>query len=170
MESQIALSDLEDEVIKALKIVSVPVERVTILDDPNRPQFRYPIVRLKGLKEPLPLRSLGDGINRIFGIVLALVNSKDGLLLVDEIENGLYHGVQYELWKLILEIASRLNVQVFATTHSWDCIEAFQAAAHENQQESGMLVRLENKDGQIVPVTYDEREMAIATRAQIEVR
>ena len=87
---------------------------------------------------------------RALGISLALVNVKDGILLIDEFENGLYYSVQPELWQFIFRVARRLNVQVFATTHSWDCIEAFQKAASTDKQAEGFLIRLESKLGDIV--------------------
>ena len=109
-------------------------------------------------------------MNRMFGIALALVNAKDGMLLIDEVDTGLHYSVLPDLWKLIFEVAHRLNVQVFATSHSWDCIQAFQQAAEANKDEEGMLIRLENRDGEVVPVMFDERKLNIAAREQIEVR
>src|SRR5438045_2113512 len=86
-----------------------------------------------------PLYSLGNGMLRTLGISLALVSVKDGILLIDEFENGLYYSVQPDLWQLIFQVARCLNVQVFATTHSWDCIEAFQKAASIDKQAEGIL-------------------------------
>ena len=106
----------------------------------------------------------------MFGIALALVNAKDGMLLIDEVDTGLHYSVLPDLWKLIFEVAHRLNVQVFATSHSWDCIQAFQQAADANKDEEGVLIRLEVQDGEVVPVTFDERMLNIATREHIEVR
>src|SRR5260370_32304229 len=129
---------------------------------------RIPIVRIKGIDEPLPLRSLGDGMQRMLGIALALANAQDGMLLVDEIENGIHYSVQPELWQLIFQIAYRLNVQVFATTHSLDCIEAFQTAAQEDKQNEGLLIRLEFSKGEVRATLFDEEELGIVTRQQIE--
>lgn len=113
---------------------------------------------------------MGEGMNRMFGIALALVNAKDGMLLIDEVDTGLHYSVLPDLWRLIFEVAHRLNVQVFATSHSWDCIQAFQQAADANTEEEGMLIRLEHRDGDVVPVMFDERKLNIAAREQIEVR
>jgi hypothetical protein len=63
-----------------------------------------------------------------------------------------------------------IEVQVFATTHSWDCVEAFEKAAKGDHQEEGLLIRLESKQGDIVATLFDERQLGIATREQIEVR
>jgi hypothetical protein len=75
------------------------------------------------------------------------------------------------LFKFVFEVSRRLNVQVFATTHSWDCIEAFQkAAAEDDDPSSGVLIRLQNKDGDVTSTVFDERRLAVVTRDGIEVR
>ena len=170
----IAVSVHEEDVIAALRIIDPRIEQVgmVILPD-SKDTMRIPMARLHEHDYPISLRSLGDGMNRLFGIALALVNTRDGMLLIDEIENGLHYSVQSDVWRLIFEMAHRLNVQVFATTHSWECIEAFQQAAHDHAQEEGMLISLRRKDEEpeeIVVVLFDERRLSIATREQIEVR
>lgn len=169
----IALTNTEQEVIRAMHVIDKRVERMNLLSDPSLgdDQNRIPKVRLSdmGEGEPVPLRSLGDGMNRLFGIALALVNAKDGMLLIDEVENGLHYSVQPDVWKLIFETARNLNVQVFATTHSWDCIEAFQKAAEESQ-EDGLLIRLAERKGEIISDVFSEEELGIATKGQIELR
>jgi predicted ATP-dependent endonuclease of OLD family len=109
-------------------------------------------------------------MTRLFGLVLALVNARDGILLVDEVDSGLHYTVYPALWRLIFQVAADLNVQVFATTHSWDCIEGFQQAAQQVDDEAGMLIRLERRQGHIVPILFDTSRLSIATRQEIEVR
>ncbi len=166
----IALTDLEQEVVVALRVIAPGVERLNLVADSASPGDRAPIVKVRGFEEPLPLSNLGDGMQRMLGIALALVNARDGMLLIDEIENGLHYSVLPSLWQIIFRLARRLNVQVFATSHSRDCIEAFQQVAGEDKQTEGMLIRLEGKKDEIVATLFDERELSIATREQIEVR
>ncbi len=167
----IALTNLEKEVLAALQLIAPGTEGINLVGDPaSKTGERIPIVKITDIDEPLPLRSLGDGMQRIFGIALALANAKDGILLIDEFENGIHYTVQPDLWRLIFQVARRLNVQVFATTHSWDCLEAFQKAAQEDTQQDGVLIRLESKKGRIVTTLFDEQQLGIATREQIEVR
>ncbi len=179
----IVLTELEDDVLAALRIVAPGVERLSLAGETNsgerlvedfvakeRDRIPMPILRVAGIDEPIPLRSLGDGMQRVLGIALALANARNGLLLIDEFENGLHYSVLPDMWHLIFQVAHRLNIQVFATTHSWDCIEAFQQATQGDHGEKGMLIRLENRDGEIGVTLFDERKLGIATREQIEVR
>lgn len=161
----IALTDVEPEIVKALQIVSADIQAVSLIGA----RTRTVIAKSKAHTSPIALRSFGDGVNRLFGIILSICNARNGILLVDEIENGLHYTAQKEIWSTIFRLAATLNVQVFATSHSWDCVQAFQAAAAESPQ-MGTLIRLSRVNGRIFSTEFSEAELAIATRDQIEVR
>ena len=113
---------------------------------------------------------MGDGINRILTIILSMLNCPaGGALAVDEIDNGLHYSVQEQLWKMVFSLANELDVQVFATTHSMDCLKSF---AHVNSGEDGLLIRLDARsDGEIVPQYYSEPDdIRFAVESQIELR
>lgn len=166
---KIALTDREKDVVKALTIIDSDILAVSMVGGEGARQTRTAIVRSKAVPRPVPLRSFGDGLNRLFGIVLSLVNAKDGLLLIDEFENGMHHTVQFDVWRGIFRLSKLLNVQVFATSHSWDAIEAFQKASAEDPEE-GLLIRLTRKGDAVIPTLFREQELAVATRDKIEVR
>lgn len=170
MWDNITLTRLEQDVLRSIQIISPRVEGLNIIGDPERTRERIAIVKVSDFEDPVPLRSMGEGMNRLFGIALALVTAQNGVLLVDEIESGLHYSVQLEMWKLVFAVAHRLNVQIFATTHSWDCIAAFQQAAAESTGEDGMLIRLQRRGDDIVVTLFDEEKLAVATQEQIEVR
>jgi AAA domain, putative AbiEii toxin, Type IV TA system len=166
----ISLTPLEKDVLSSIRVIAPGVEGISLVEGAMYTRERIPIVKIVGNDDPLPLRSLGDGMQRMLEISLTLVNAKDGILLIDEIENGIHYSAQTELWELIFQLAHRLNVQVFATTHSWDCIEGFQKAAQENTEEEGMLIRLSLLGDDVIATLFDERKLSIAAREQIEVR
>jgi predicted ATP-dependent endonuclease of OLD family len=165
----ITLGAAEKDVLDSLRILDPRIERVNLIGSLRDTRDRVPIVKISDFDQPLPLRSLGEGMNRIFGIALALVNAKGGMLLMDEVESGLHYSIQESVWNFIFQTAKRLDIQVFATTHSWDCVTGFTQAANKSA-EKGALVRLENKKGKIAVIPFDEKELAIAAREQIEVR
>jgi len=183
MWDQIELTELEEYVHDALRIIAPELESVrlklirsdeTLNDDMVRIHTRrVPVAKLKSGNEPEPLKSLGAGMNRLFSLSLALTKSKGGLLLIDEIENGLHHSIQRKMWKLIFKMASKLNVQVFATTHSLDCVKAFDSVAEESRNELGMLIQLRrrrNDPDSIVAVTANEDELKSALHTGIDPR
>ncbi len=163
------LSSLELEVVASLRMIVPQLDRLFLIGDKDE-GGRSAFVRLNGAERPVPLKRLGDGVNRLFAMALALVNARDGILLIDEIENGIHYSVQEKLWRFILESARRLNVQVFATSHSWDCIEAFQRAVAGTAEGEGLVTRLEVRGDAVRASAFSEAELSIAVREEIEIR
>ena len=121
---------------------------------------------------PVPLDSLGEGMERAMSIGLGLAGGEDGLTLIDEIENGIHYSAQPKLWRMIFETAQELDVQVFATTHSYDCVQAFQQVSGEHEEE-GMLISLRRKRSdpeEIVAVPIEEEELEYAVETHTDVR
>lgn len=172
---RLALTPSEKYIIKALQIIEPRIEALnylkddTILSSSLRKDERVPIVVLRDSSKRYRLSSMGDGINRVLTIILALLNCKDGVLLIDEFENGLHHSVQSQLWKIIFELSEELHIQVFATTHSEDAIKSFSENAHTKQ--NGKIIRLENQNNSIRVVEYQEKEeLAYIGQNDIEIR
>lgn len=170
----VALTDYETQAVQALRLIyGEEVDRVAIVGDEERPRAFYrrrALVKIKGHERPVSLKSLGDGATRLFGIALALANSQDGFLLIDEAENGIHHSVQPDFWKMVMRTAHENNVQVLATTHSWDCVAGFAQAARDSEEVDGVLIRLERNDEGIRVVEYSEEELHVAAKQGIEVR
>ena len=166
--SKILLTDYEPDILKAVRIISPDIEDFAFRDD-ERGRGKYPIVRLKGVAKPVPFHSLGEGAVRILGIILALVNSRDGVLLIDEIDTGLHYSVQIKMWDFLFSLAEQLNVQVFATTHSQDCLSAFEYVANQHIG-FGQLISLGSWKEFINASIINEQEMKIALENYIELR
>ena len=169
MWDEVVLTPFEKEVVKALHIIDPQISATAMVGDEGTRRPRKAIVRTENIDHPVPLRSFGDGLNRLFAIILSLVDAKGGILLVDEFENGLHHTVQLDAWRMIFRLAQELNIQVFATSHSKDALSAFQEAAAETP-EDGMLIRLTRRGENIIPTVFGEDELAVITRDHIEVR
>ena len=170
----IALTDDEDRAVQALRLIlGEEVDRVAVIGDDGaryRRRGRRVVVKLQGQARPVPLKSLGDGALRLFGVALAQANSRDGFLLIDEAENGIHHSVQRDFWRMVFKTAHANNVQVIATTHSFDCVRGFAQAAVECEEVEGALVRLEREDEEMWAVEYSECDLRVAAEQRIEVR
>jgi AAA15 family ATPase/GTPase len=172
---KIALTDLEDELIFALNIIEPKIEAINFLNDDfsgvrlyRQTKPRVPFVVFELNSQKIRLSSMGDGINRILTIVLALLNAKDGFLLIDEFDSGLHYSVQTKLWKIVYKLSEKLNVQVFATTHSNDCIRSFIEA---DSTQKGTLIRLEQVNKDIKSVIFKDRDrLKFAVEHNIEIR
>lgn len=166
---KISLSADEKYVVEALNIINPNIARISFINDSERIRAnRVAIVSMKDSDKRYRLSSMGDGINRILTIILSLLNCKNGVLLLDEFENGLHYSVQDQLWEIIFMLAEKLNIQVFVTSHSSDCIRSF---ARMNKNGCGQLIRLSLLDNRIVPTIYDNNEdLRFATDNSIEIR
>lgn len=180
---KIALIDYANEVLKVLQIIEPKIQAITFVnaedwDSYNRfsiNERRIPLVKMDGLNFPVPLKSMGDGIIRLFQLSLRLYEAKDGFLFIDEFENGLHFGVQKKAWEVIFDLSNKLNIQVFSTTHSWDCIESFTQVALERTDIEGCLFRLgaltRGPDkGKTTATIFTEEDLRILTQSQVEVR
>ncbi len=171
---KVALTADENRALRALRMVyGEEVSGVAVVGDEgsySRRGARRPIVRTMGHELPVPLRSLGDGATRIFSTAVALANSQDGFLIIDEAENGIHHSIQRDFWNMVIQTASENSAQVLATTHSWDCVVGFAQAAADIEDVEGVLIRLENGDGRIRAVEYSEANLRAAAEYGVEVR
>ncbi|MFN0095819.1 MAG: AAA family ATPase [Dehalococcoidia bacterium] len=143
------------------------------------------MVTVEGQHRPVPLKTLGGGAVRAFQIAMGIeaaaapdededpVSSSGAArsvpLLIDEIENGLHHTVLESIWEFIFAAAAQSGVQVFATTHSQECLEAFVGVAAKSELE-GRVIRLDTRSGSARAVEMDEKNQAAVVKYGIEVR
>lgn len=164
----ISISSLKSIVLDALKMVDDRIIDFNYIARERMESLLVPYVRLKGSETPTPLHSLGDGVLRVLSIVLNLISAKNGLLLIDEFENGLHYTVQEPLWRTIFQIAEELNVQVFATTHSEDCLRAFNDVLLSDV--SGQVINLAKIKDDIECSIYKAWHLEEALAGEMEVR
>jgi AAA15 family ATPase/GTPase len=158
----------EDHIfLKALKYIEPRLEKLEILS-PKAVSIIHGY--LSGYDEPVPLPLLGDGARRVGSLVLSIGAARDGVVLVDEIENGIHHSVMRSLWEVLAEAAVLFNAQIFATTHSQECIEAAHEAFKPMEEYSFRLHRLDRKDGVVKAVSYDQESLKGALSIPLEVR
>lgn len=107
---------------------------------------------------------LGDGINRYIEIIANILKAKDSILLIDEVENGIYYSKQKKFWDTIIQIAEAENVQIFATTHSQEMIQSFVNVCKDKEYKDVSFVSLfRNKENKLKALTikYEQLEYNI---------
>ena len=149
---------------KALQIVEPRLVSVEDISASGAPMIWGDI----GLRELVPLSAMGEGMTRVARLVLAISSSPGGIVMVDEIENGFHHSIMNKVWAVVAEAARQFDTQLFATTHSFECLKA----AHEAlSSEDWRYYRLDRtKEGVSRCVTYDTEEVEAAIRHGLEVR
>jgi len=157
----------QELVLTWLRMLDPSIEDLVFIA--GRRQSRLALLKIKGQRR-IPLRSMGDGLTRLFHIAVAMASSSKGVLLIDEFENGLHWSVQKTLWTAIAKAASDYDLQVFATTHSRDCIEAFSEAAEHTGPEVARMYRLQRIENNVSAMELPLQNVAAAIREHEEVR
>ena len=145
------------------------IEDIHVTGDMNTGGRRI-MVKLALHDERVPLHSMGQGAVRLFEIATALIKDSNGILLIDEAENGLHYSVQRDFWRMVLQTAEANNVQVIATTHSADCIRGFAEAANANPEISSAYYRMERDAEELCAVPYPVDDLLVATLNRTETR
>lgn len=124
-------------------------------------------VRFSGQEGDLPFGLMGDGVKKAFSILCTMSYCKDGVLLIDEVENGLHYSSQKIFWDVVIKAAKQFNVQIFVTTHSYELIEALEESAKKTDDHD--LVKL-YRIGNDRVVEYDSRVIPYSLEQGREVR
>ena len=150
-------------VVEALQIIEPKLQALDGFPGPGG----YTLWGDIGLPEQIPLAVLGDGMNRLARLVLAMAHERGLVVLVDEIENGFHHSVLESVWRVIYATAEQFDTQVIATTHSY---EAIAAAYRASPGHDLVLHRLDADDDGVKCVTYDSESIEGAIEHGLEVR
>ena len=120
----------------------------------------------------IPLKLMGEGVNRIGHILLTMISNSESLLFIDEIENGIHYSVQKKVWQAIGQVAQEQDIQVFATTHSYEMIQAAHEAFKDDEKDDFRFHRLyhDSTTGKIEARTYSEFSVEAAVSREYEVR
>ncbi|WP_374540261.1 ATP/GTP-binding protein [Flavobacterium sp.] len=160
----------EDRVIKILRKIfkEIEIERFSISDNFNQELLN---VSTKKKKEYHPVNEYGDGFMRILTILFELLYNENKSFYIDEIEVGIHHSKLKNFWVNILQICNELNVQLFTTTHSLECIKAFADASKEFEEKYKFkLIKLKENNDTIKSISYPYEEFEYLINNETEIR
>jgi predicted ATP-dependent endonuclease of OLD family len=157
--SKLKKEKADASVLKAIQMVDASVKSIEI----GIMDGRAVILADVGLSDRLPLRTLGAGPQRIATLATSAAAAAGGLLLIDEFDAGLHYSKLGDVWRALHAIAVDRDVQVFATTHSYECVRAADEVLSDGEPRFYRL-----QDGQVTSYPPDVLTDAIA--AGMEVR
>lgn len=160
----IMLTEEEERLVEALRLIDPEIERVYTS---GRPQI---YVKRRGESGRVPIGSLGDGMWRLLSIAMALVQGRGGYALLDDVDAGLHYSVMPRMWEIIHKTADRLDVQVFATTHSQDCLFGLGSYVEQFPDSANDVSLHRIEKGKNKSIRYDGNQVVIASEQGIEVR
>ena len=118
---------LEAELIESLRLFIPKIQRIYVNQDGGIE------IRDDGFDEDKPLNQYGEGVNKLFKILLSLTIHKGDKLLIDEIDAGIHFSKFKQFWRIILKVAKQNHTQIFATTHNEECIKYFNEVLNEKE-------------------------------------
>jgi AAA15 family ATPase/GTPase len=121
------------------------------------------------LPEKVPITLLSAGITKLLYILLAISLHPRGVVIIDEIENGFYFDRLPSVWSLVLQFAKQHEVQIFASTHSQECLESAAEVAKDQSKEFS-VIRTVRANGNVEVRQFDGRRFVDAINEGIEVR
>ena len=155
-----------NEVIEVLQIIESDIKNIAFASN----KMIYVDIGLDAL---IPLNFIGDGVQRLLQLILAMRSMKGGIVLIDEMENGIHFSVLEKLWKVIYEAAKKFNVQVFITTHNIETLQYLHKAASKDEEFQKSIRNytiLKNKEGQLKAFKYPFEEFSFSIKQGIEIR
>lgn len=117
------------------------------------------------------LSNFGQGIKSFINIIGSMLLLENDIIFIDELENGIHYQHFDQLWEIILTISKQQNIQVFATTHSKECLESYGKVAHQQQEDDiAFITLLKNRQNQLQAITYSDKTFANSLMQHHEVR
>ena len=156
------------EVVEALQLLEPEVDEI-VYPTGSEPRRGIELGHADSDRR-LPIGSYGDGMRRLLALSLGLIDRADGCVLIDEIDTGLHWTVMEDMWRLVIETARRWNVQVFTTTHSYDCIRGLGSLVRSRPDLADDLAIHKMHRSLARSVCIPGTEIAVAVEQDIEVR
>jgi hypothetical protein len=118
-----------------------------------------------------PFSMLGDGLQTLLSISLAIMSTKDGVVLLDEFDSAIHYSVLSAVWGEIANLADKYNCQIIAVTHSLECIKAaFEGMKKNSRLQDLQYIRLERDDTNVSAVSYNNDELNVSLNSEWEIR
>lgn len=78
---------------------------------------------VEGCPVKIRLNDVSGAINRISAMLLAIASRERSVVLIDEIDNGVYFEHQGQIWRETLKAVASAQGQIFTTTHSAEWLQ-----------------------------------------------
>ncbi|MEO7590261.1 MAG: AAA family ATPase [Byssovorax sp.] len=118
----------------------------------------------------LPMSMMGEGFQRCFEIGVSAIAGDSSTIFIDEIDNGLHYSALTPVWRWLANISAKRNIQVFATTHSEECIAAASRAFTALNDDGLRVIRLDRRQDKTVAAVYNRDLVETAIAADVEIR
>jgi len=154
------------EIIDALQNIEPRLKRLSIGIIADEPIILGDI----GAPRLIPLLLMGEGMMRLLDILIRIINCENGAIMIDEIENGLHHSSQEKIWTVIGIMTQKYNVQIFASTHSLECVKNAYLALSELPDDVLRVHRIERAEDETRVKSFNISKLQTLFDLNLEVR
>jgi len=164
--SNSTLKNREKDILDNIRILDKTIRRLEVIAREDSSL----IYCSRSTKDLLPLQFIGEGSARFLSMLLMVENYKDGIILIDEIENGIHYSALEKIIDCIYTLAAKYNVQIFATTHSRELVEAAHRVFSKKEGYPFRYYRLDEVNGDIAAKGYSRDALDSALENEREIR
>lgn len=164
---QLDILGMQDKILDLLKIIEPNLKSLSSISMGDTSMVYGDV----GLSRKIPISYMGDGVSRLLTIILAIATAKNGIVAIDEFENGIHYSVMSKVWKGIVHAANEFNCQVIATTHSDECLKAAYEGLSGEFEKDLSYTRIDCiSHTQTLAKTFDYEMLRVAFETNMEIR
>lgn len=164
--SNLAQQDRENEAVVFLKIIEPRLENLKIIKEGAISAVHG---KLNGIPRTIPINFMGEGMEKLLSLIVAIAHSPNRIIFLDEIENGLHYSILPKVWEALGKALRKYDCQLITTTHSRECIQAAYEGLSE-MPEDLRYIRLHRKGEDISAKLSNYEMIGTAIRTNMEVR
>lgn len=163
---QLVIKKMDYLIADSLRILEPKIQSLSVIPIGPVPTIHVDV----GGSRLIPIQLTGEGMSRIAEIAIDVCSAPNGIVLVDDIDTGIHHSILPDFWKVVNQISSRVNAQLFLSTHSAECIETAHPVFSSTRQYDMKVYRLHRVDSTTKVIAYDKNTLQAAIDNGLEVR
>jgi len=164
--SKLAQQDRESEAVEFLQIIEPRLQGLKIIKEGTISSVHG---KLEGFTRTLPINFMGEGMEKLLSLIVAIAHVPNRIIFLDEMENGIFYEAMPKVWEALGKVLRKYDCQLITTTHSYECLQAAHEGLYE-MPEDFRYIRLHRKDDEISAKLSNYDMIGTAIRTNLEVR
>jgi predicted ATPase len=157
----------EEQIHSQIREIFPQVQDLAIALDATLPSL---YAGLAHVGDRLPIGLVSSGVARLLYMLLAINSVPKGVVMIDELENGIYFANQSKIWKCLFDFSRKRDVQLFVSTHSWECLRAVQGLISEHKADFTLVRTVRDLDGTSALRHFKGENLAAALEQNVDIR
>lgn len=163
------MAEHREKIVKLLQLFDENIEGFELIQDE---EYESPMEMIHHRDLGMvPLYAFGDGLKRVLKLASGVVQARDGIILIDEVETSIHVSILPEVFRWFASACKTYHVQVIATTHSLEALSMMAKAMVEDQDQELAVYKIEKYNHKFYGKRYSEAQMdEVVNRQGLDVR